>query len=295
MARVTSSSNRSKRSTKKPVSTDKGRKARARVSQARVTSASNGKASGSASSRVTQGRGGAPKPAGRPALPPAKAPRAALPPAKPAAKPNGRQPRAITNGSSPTMKQIRAKAVQARRQAQGKSTVASRNQSVTPTNARGQRIRQMANSQRVIGDSGRVRAAAAQGARNVAQAQARRNAKAASQRMTTKLQQAAAKRTAAGGLKGGVKAAVFMEGLTSRNTADGTLTAARKRGDLDKRRKPTRQEQAEYGRQERVARQKNAQRKAGGGPSFEDAFRDARRAKVKTFTWRGKKYTTEMK
>jgi hypothetical protein len=29
--------------------------------------------------------------------------------------------------------------------------------------------------------------------------------------------------------------------------------------------------------------------------SFDDAFRDARRAKVKTFTWRGKKYTTEMK
>jgi hypothetical protein len=29
--------------------------------------------------------------------------------------------------------------------------------------------------------------------------------------------------------------------------------------------------------------------------SFDDAFKDARRAKVKTFTWRGKKYTTEMK
>jgi hypothetical protein len=292
MARVTSSRNRSKRSTKKPVSTDKGRQARARVSQARVTSASNGKASGSASSRVTQGRGGASKPAGRPALPPAKAPRAALPPAKPAAKPNGRQPRAITNGSSLTMRRIRAKAVQARRQAQGKSTVASRNPGITPDSARGQRIRQMANSQRVIGDGGRVRAAAAQGARNVAQAQARRNAKAASQRMTAKLRQAAAKRTAAGGLKGGVKAAVFMEGLTSRNTADGTLTAAKQRGDLAKRRKPSPQESATYRSQEAKARAKNASRRSS---SFDDAFASARRAKVKTFTWRGKKYTTEMK
>lgn len=29
--------------------------------------------------------------------------------------------------------------------------------------------------------------------------------------------------------------------------------------------------------------------------SFDDAFKDARRAKVSSFTWRGKKYTTEMK
>lgn len=269
MARVTSSSNRSKRSTKKPVSTDKGRKARARVSQARVTSASNGKPTGSASSRVTQGQGGS-RGSG--------------------SSPSTRQPRAITNGSSPTMKQIRAKSVQARRQAQGKSTVASRNQSVTPTNARGQRIRSMANSQRVIGDSGRVRAAQAQGARNVAQAQAKRGAKAASKAMEAKLKQAAAKRTAAGGLKGGVKAAVFMEGLTSRNTGDGTLDAARKRGDLKKT----------YAQDEAKARAKNAARrqadaKKSAAASFDEAFRDARRAKAKTFTWRGKKYTTEMK
>jgi hypothetical protein len=175
------------------------------------------------------------------------------------------------------MKQIRAKAVQARRQAQGKSTAASRNQSVTPTNARGQRIRSMANSQRVIGDSGRVRAAQAQGARNVAQAQAKRGAKAASQRMATKLKQAAAKRTAAGGLKGGVKAAVFMEGLTSRNTADGTLKG-----------KPT-------GPNKGPAVPERLTQKGVDKKSFNDAFRQARQAKAKTFTWRGKKYTTEMK
>jgi hypothetical protein len=56
--------------------------------------------------------------------------------------------------------------------------------------------------------------------------------------------------------------------------------------------------------QEKKAREKLAARKKAAGSSaatpntaasFDDAFRDARRAKVKTFTWRGKKYTTEMK
>lgn len=41
-----------------------------------------------------------------------------------------------------------------------------------------------------------------------------------------------------GGGKLGVQAAIIAEALTARNTADGTLTAARKRGDLN--RKPTR-------------------------------------------------------
>ena len=206
-------------------------------------------------------------------------------PAKPASS-----PRAITNGSSNTMKQIRAKAVQARRQSQGKSTVASRSPGITPDSARGQRIRSAAKAQRVPGDSGQVRAAQAQGARNVAQAQAKRGAKAASKAMEAKLKQAATKRTAVGGLKAGAKAAVFAEGLTSRNTGDGTLTAAAKRGDLKKT----------YAQDEAKARAKNAERKAVDAKkpakeSFDSAFRDARRAKVKTFTWRGKKYTTEMK
>ena len=56
--------------------------------------------------------------------------------------------------------------------------------------------------------------------------------------------------------------------------------------------------------QERRARKAlDARKKATGSKeatpntaaSFDDAFKDARRAKVKTFTWRGKKYTTEMK
>jgi hypothetical protein len=198
-----------------------------------------------------------------------------------AAKPSGSQPKAITNGSSPGMKQLRAKAVQARRQGQGKSTVASRNPGITPDSAKGQRIRSAAKAQRVPGDSGQVRAAQAQGARNVAQAQAKRGAKAASKAMEAKLKQAAAKRTAAGGLKAGVKAAVFAEGLTSRNTADGTLTAAMKRGDYKPRQGPAAPERLT---------QKGVDKK-----TFDDAFRQARKGGAKTFTWRGKKYTTEMK
>jgi hypothetical protein len=56
--------------------------------------------------------------------------------------------------------------------------------------------------------------------------------------------------------------------------------------------------------QEKKARQSLAARKKATGSneatpntaaSFDDAFKDARRAKASTFTWRGKKYTTKMK
>jgi hypothetical protein len=259
MATTTSSRTRSQRRSNKPVTTSKGRANRSSVSQAKVTN-SGGGTPGSA--KVTTGKGG------------------------------GQQPRAITNGRSATMRQIRAKAIQAQRQTQGKSTAASRNPGITPDSARGQRIRAAAKGQRVIGDSGQVRAAQTKGSQIKAQAQAKRAAKAASTRMASKLQQAAAQRLGIKGAKGGVKTAVFMEGITARNTADGTLDAAKKRGDLDKRRQPSPQEKAQAKREEQTARAKNSQRKS---PSFDDAFRDARRAKVKTFTWRGKQYTTEMK
>ena len=91
---------------------------------------------------------------------------------------------------------------------------------------------------------------------------------------------------------GGGRLGAAAAGLQAYNTADGTLTAAKKRGDLDKRRQPSPEEKAKAKREEQTARAKNSQRKS---PSFDDAFRDARRAKVKTFTWRGKQYTAEMK
>jgi hypothetical protein len=67
---------------------------------------------------------------------------------------------------------------------------------------------------------------------------------------------------------------------------------------------PTPAQRTAYQTQETKARRAlTARKKATGSKeatpntaaSFDDAFRDARRAKVKTFTWRGKKYTTEMK
>ena len=91
---------------------------------------------------------------------------------------------------------------------------------------------------------------------------------------------------------GGGRLGAAAAGIQAYNTADGTLTAAKKRGDLNKRRQPSPEEKAQAKREEQTARAKNAKRK---GPSFDDAFRDARRAKAKTFTWQGKQYTTEMK
>jgi hypothetical protein len=67
---------------------------------------------------------------------------------------------------------------------------------------------------------------------------------------------------------------------------------------------PKRLQQQGLDAQEKKARAKNDARKKASGSSaatpntaasFDDAFKDARRAKVKTFTWRGKKYTTDMK
>jgi hypothetical protein len=90
--------------------------------------------------------------------------------------------------------------------------------------------------------------------------------------------------------KAGVLGTVAAAGLSSTNTADGTLKAAQKRGDTKKT----------YAKDEKKAKAAVAQRKKADArkparESFDNAFRDARRAGVKTFTWRGKKYTTKMK
>ena len=214
-------------------------------------------------------------------------------------KPNGRQPRALTNGGKPVMRQLRAKAIQAQRQAQDKTTVASRNQRVTPTNAAGQRIKDMARQQRVIGDSGQVRAAQQRGAQLKAEAQARRNARAVSKHMEGILKAAKLARDVVGTVKTLGRGGVIAAGIQAYNSGDGTLDAARKRGDLNKRRTPTTQESQMYAAQEAKARAANAKRRASASSksaaSFDDAFRAARKAGVKSFTWNGKKYTTDVK
>lgn len=251
MAKVTSSSNRSKRKTTKPVSTDKGRKARARVSQANVTS-SGGGTPGSArvtsSKPIGTGGGGVSKPVGG---------------------------RAITNGSSATMRQIRAKAVQKQRMASGKTTVASRTPG--PSAATRARISQTARSMKPIGDSARVRQATAQGQQAKASAQARRGARQAMSRMEGTLKAARTLRTIAGAAKtlgrGGVAAAV----MSPTKLADGTMKD-----------KPT-------GFRQGPAVPKRLTQKGMDSGSFDSAFKQSRKAGKKVFTWRGKKYTTKMK
>ena len=76
--------------------------------------------------------------------------------------------------------------------------------------------------------------------------------------------------------------------MAPRPTAKGTVSAGGAQGPA----MPKRLQQQGLAAQEKRARQKNAARKES---SFDSAFKDARRAKVSTFTWRGKKYTTAMK
>jgi len=252
MAKVTSSSNRSKRKTDKPVTKGQNpqRATRQAASQAKVSTSGQGTPG---SAKVTTGQGGE------------------------ASKPSGRQPRAITNGNSPAMRQIRAKAVEARRQAQGKSTVASRNTTVTPTNPRGERIRSMAKAQRTIGDSGQVRAAAQRGQEIRKAAQATRGAKQAMGRMSGALKAARTLRNVASAarLAGPVGAAAAV--LAPRKLADGTLKG-----------KPT-------GNPQGPAVPKRLTQSGMDKGSFDSAFKASRSAGKKTFTWRGKKYNTKLK
>jgi len=152
--------------------------------------------------------------------------------------------------------------------------------------------------------------AAAAAPRQQAQAQGQANVRAAQQR---RLEASAAKfRTSmnklpgikqamalAGGLRGGAAQAIA-DVVAPKPTAKGTLSAGGVQGPA----MPKRLQQQGLDAQERKARQTLAARKRSTGSSaatpntaksFDDAFKDARRAKVGSFTWRGKKYTTEMK
>jgi len=152
--------------------------------------------------------------------------------------------------------------------------------------------------------------AAAAAPRQQAQVQGQANVKAAQQR---RLEASAAKFRASmnklpglkqatalvGGLRGGAVQAIA-DVVAPKPTAKGTLSSGGAQGPA----MPKRLEQRGLAAQERKARSKNEARKKATGSSsatpntaksFDDAFKDARRAKVGSFTWRGKKYTTEMK
>lgn len=305
--KVTSSSDRSKRKTNKPVSSDKGRKARARVSTAKPTSSESRNTSGSGSRQVTGNKKGQQRAVDRRQAANRKtqnaraqrmnagakpAPQAAS--AKPAAK--GGQPK-LTNLNKPTMQKLVRKAAQARKANAGRPLVKPA-EAQRLMSQRAPKIREGAAKLRVPGDSGQVRAAQATGRKLKAEAQARRGARQASQRMQNTLKWAKTARDIIGGIKSLTKGGAAVAGLQAYNTGDGTLDAAKKRGDLNKRRKPTAQEAKSYAAAEAKARAANAKRKASAASksaaAFDDAFRSARKAGAKTFTWNGKKYTTDV-
>ena len=148
--------------------------------------------------------------------------------------------------------------------------------------------------------------AAAAAPRQQAQAQGQANVRAAQQRRENLARVQRDLRgqvgKAASVLSGpaGLARQAIAESVAPRPTAKGTLKGGGAVGPA----MPKRLEQQGLAAQETKARQAlTARKKATGSKeatpntaaSFDDAFRDARRAKVKTFTWRGKKYTTEMK
>jgi hypothetical protein len=128
------------------------------------------------------------------------------------------------------------------------------------------------------GRSGRTKTSTAK----VTQGSNGKPASSGSARVTTgqgsRLASAASKAATVGAaLSGGTKAAVFKEGITARNTADGTLKG-----------KPTGAKQGP--RVPERLTQKGVDKK-----TFDDAFRQARKSGQKEFTWRGKRYNTKVK
>jgi hypothetical protein len=234
-------------------------------------------------------------------------------------------PRAITNGGSATMKQIRAKAVQANRQTQGKPVIggAKGKATVLPNSARAGKnlIREGANRMRNMADSGQVRAAAQRGQQAVEAAKRNRARLAAGVGKGAK--EAAALKGGLSALRGGAGAAggtdLLLKGSQMLRGAMERAgfkppAGSRSQAEIAQRRNapakpatpkgPTPAQRKDFAAQETKARQSLAARKRSTGSaqatpntakSFDDAFKDARRAKVGSFTWRGKKYTTEMK
>lgn len=207
---------------------------------------------------------------------------------KPTAKPAASAPKAsapkLTNLNKPVMRTLVRKAAQSRKAAAGRPLVkpveAQRLMSQRAPN-----IRQGAARLRDITDTPKVRAAAAQGQQIKAAAQAKR----------ARLANRAAKGYGKpGGLERGMKAGVYAaavkEGLTARNTAPGTISSVDPK--LARRIEAQQKSGKQFAAQEAKARKANQSRKTS---SFDDAFRSARKAGVKTFTWKGKKYTTKMK
>jgi hypothetical protein len=231
------------------------------------------------------------------------------------------------NSSSPAMRQIQAKATELRNQVNRGVRAVRQPATVLPNSARAGRnlIREGANRLRNLADSGQVRAAQQAGTKAVEAAKRNRARLAAGVGRGAKevaalkggLSALRSGAGAAGGtdmllqgsqmLRGAMERAGFKPPAGSRSQAE----IAQRRNPPAKPAMPRtvgpipkRLVKQGLDAQEAKARKTlDARKKATGSKeatpntaaSFDDAFKDARRAKVKTFTWRGKKYTTEMK
>ena len=218
----------------------------------------------------------------------------------------------MVNSNSPAMRQIQAKATELRNQVNRGVRAVRQPATVLPNSVRAGRnlIREGANRMRNLADSGQVRAAAQRGQQAVEAAKRNRA------RLAAGVGQGAIERAA---FKSGVKVggrvllpvaiASQVENVASgfKKLANHPFIKSRPKPATPKPatpKGPTPAQRKDFAAQETKARQSlTARKKAAGSDqatpntaaSFDDAFRDARRAKVKAFTWRGKKYTTEMK
>lgn len=249
------------RNTAKPVSQLRGAAKQARISKVTKAEAGpatvrGGMAPGAGRSKpVGTGKGGVTKPSGTPKM---------------------------VNANKPGMQKLVRKAAQARKAASGRPLVkpaeANRLMSQRAPGIRqgAAQLRQQAAGTTSPASQAR---ASAQGQQLRKAAETRRAARAASQRMAGKLAKAAATRMVGAVARRAGLAGVAAEGLTARNTADGTLSAAMKRGDYKPKQGPSpKTTQASFNKK-----------------SFDQAFKSARTSGAKQFTWRGKKYTTKMK
>ena len=256
MAKVTSSRDRSKRTaSKRPTSSaTRATRSKASTNSSRMTESGKGVTKGSAAARVTSSS------TAKPAAP-----------AKPAATAagSGRTPRAITNGRSPAMRQIRAKAVQANRQAQGKPVIGgTKGRALTlPNSAR-------AGTNLIKATADKARAAAGGGGLKPAG-----NFRAPSIPATARTATTAASRAqiAAALLRRSPHAAAAWAGINAGSVADGTL-----KGKLVR--------EIAAGAKPRASKAENATK-----GDFGKSFKAARAQGSKVFMWKGKKYTTKRK
>jgi hypothetical protein len=234
MAQVTSSSNRNKRSTKRPVTKGQNpqRANRQKISKAKVTnSQQRSNRMRSSTAKVTQGSNG-----------------------KPASSGTARV-----------------------------TTSASRD--AGPTRAEANRWQQYQQSARTSGKGPMKGSPGTMGAPTNATPTGPRNPQSqiASARMRNTLRNSAAMRNAAkiaqtvGAIRGISPAVIAYETLKARPLADGTLKG-----------KPT-------GAKQGPAVPKRLTQSGINKGSFDDAFRNARKAGKKEFSWRGKKYNTKLR